>query len=284
MSSAKTLFGFHAIGVRIKTAPASILEIHIEPTRRDARMRQFVERIKEAGIRLIESDGMRLAKLCGSHGHQGVVARVVGHLRHLLDASAVKLTGVQEDLRDRAGEFELHAQRPHVDQGGLAQRSSQQRGVGMKRLEVTTDGQGLADPGSVVQLEHGQLAQRVQLQERRCFVGVTCSVHLLARNGQALFGQEDAHPSWMHAGGEVVKQHGEISLSKVPPWPRRRWISGRRPQGLHDARRHLLRQVFQGHERTRHPAQAQGRGPMHGTPRKQRIALAGRMGHDTRAV
>jgi hypothetical protein len=66
MSSAKTLFGFHAIGVRIKTAPASILEIHIEPTRRDARMRQFVERIKEAGIRLIESDGMRLAKLCGS--------------------------------------------------------------------------------------------------------------------------------------------------------------------------------------------------------------------------
>jgi len=76
MSSAKTLFGFHAIGVRIKTAPASILEIHIEPTRRDARMRQFVERIKEAGIRLIESDGMRLAKLCGSHGHQGVVARV----------------------------------------------------------------------------------------------------------------------------------------------------------------------------------------------------------------
>ena len=91
MSSAKTLFGFHAVGVRIKTAPASILEVHIDPTRRDARMRQFVERTKEAGIRLIESDGMRLAKLCGSHGHQGVVARVqaitqVRSLDELLEA------------------------------------------------------------------------------------------------------------------------------------------------------------------------------------------------------
>ena len=99
MSSAKTLFGFHAIGVRIKTAPASILEIHIEPTRRDARMRQFVERIKEAGIRLIESDGMRLAKLCGSHGHQGVVARVQALVQtHSLDELLERLEASQADL------------------------------------------------------------------------------------------------------------------------------------------------------------------------------------------
>jgi 23S rRNA (guanosine2251-2'-O)-methyltransferase len=99
MSSAKTLFGFHAIGVRIKTAPASILEIHIEPTRRDARMRQFVERIKEAGIRLIESDGMRLAKLCGSHGHQGVVARVQAIVQtHSLDELLEKLEASQADV------------------------------------------------------------------------------------------------------------------------------------------------------------------------------------------
>ena len=39
-------------------------------------MRQFVERAKEAGVRLIEADGLRLAKLAGSHGHQGVAARV----------------------------------------------------------------------------------------------------------------------------------------------------------------------------------------------------------------
>lgn len=76
MSSHKVLFGFHAVGVRLKTAPQSIIEIHFEPTRRDARMRQFIDRVKEAGVRLIESDGLRISKLAGSHGHQGVAARV----------------------------------------------------------------------------------------------------------------------------------------------------------------------------------------------------------------
>jgi 23S rRNA (guanosine2251-2'-O)-methyltransferase len=76
MSSPKVLFGFHAVGVRLKTAPQSIIEIYYEPTRRDARMRGFLEKAKEANARLIEADGLRLAKLAGSHGHQGVAARV----------------------------------------------------------------------------------------------------------------------------------------------------------------------------------------------------------------
>ena len=76
MSSPKVLFGFHAVGVRLKTAPQSIIEIYFEPTRRDQRMRQFLERAKEAGARLIEADGLRIAKLAGSQGHQGVAARV----------------------------------------------------------------------------------------------------------------------------------------------------------------------------------------------------------------
>ena len=74
MSSPKVLFGFHAVGVRLKTAPQSIIEIYVDATRRDARMRQFLARAQEAGARLIEADGMRLAKLAGSHGHQGVAA------------------------------------------------------------------------------------------------------------------------------------------------------------------------------------------------------------------
>lgn len=76
MSSPKVLFGFHAVGVRLKTAPQSIIEIYFEPTRRDQRMRQFLDRAKEAGVRLIEADGLRIAKLAGSQGHQGVAARV----------------------------------------------------------------------------------------------------------------------------------------------------------------------------------------------------------------
>jgi 23S rRNA (guanosine2251-2'-O)-methyltransferase len=76
MSSPKVLFGFHAVAVRLKMAPASIIEVYVDPTRRDARMRQFVDRCKEAQVRIIESDSLRIAKLAGSHGHQGVAARV----------------------------------------------------------------------------------------------------------------------------------------------------------------------------------------------------------------
>lgn len=76
MSSPKVIFGFHAVGVRIKTAPESVIEVLFDPTRRDARMKQFMSRAQEAGVRLIEADGPRIAKLAGSHGHQGVAARV----------------------------------------------------------------------------------------------------------------------------------------------------------------------------------------------------------------
>jgi 23S rRNA (guanosine2251-2'-O)-methyltransferase len=86
MSSSKVLFGFHAVGVRLKIAPDSVIEIFYESTRRDARMRQFLEKVAEQGVRLVESDGLRLSKLAGNHGHQGVAARVreVRHV-HSLD-------------------------------------------------------------------------------------------------------------------------------------------------------------------------------------------------------
>ncbi|MDM7457518.1 MAG: 23S rRNA (guanosine(2251)-2'-O)-methyltransferase RlmB [Tepidimonas sp.] len=75
-SEIKILFGFHAVGVRLKTAPSTVLEVYADPTRRDARMRQFLLRAQQAGVRIIEADGPRLAKLAGGAHHQGVVARV----------------------------------------------------------------------------------------------------------------------------------------------------------------------------------------------------------------
>jgi len=74
--SNRILFGFHAVTVRLKTAPATIVEIHVDASRRDQRMRAFVERAKEAGAKLIDSDDSRLASLSGTSRHQGVVARV----------------------------------------------------------------------------------------------------------------------------------------------------------------------------------------------------------------
>ncbi|MFM2066091.1 MAG: hypothetical protein RLZZ584_1000 [Pseudomonadota bacterium] len=74
-SPATVLFGFHAVTVRLKTAPATVREIHYDGARHDARMRQFLERAHLANARLVESDDTRLARLCGSSRHQGVVAR-----------------------------------------------------------------------------------------------------------------------------------------------------------------------------------------------------------------
>ena len=76
MSSPRVLFGFHAITVRMKTAPKSVIELHVEANRRDARMRSFVDRAREAGIKIVDSDNERLDKLAGTSRHQGVVARV----------------------------------------------------------------------------------------------------------------------------------------------------------------------------------------------------------------
>ena len=70
------LFGFHAIGVRLKVAPETVIELHVDATRRDARVRQLVERAREAGTRILDSDDPRLSRLAATPRHQGVVARV----------------------------------------------------------------------------------------------------------------------------------------------------------------------------------------------------------------
>ena len=54
------LFGFHAVGVRLKTAPRSVVEVHVDGSRRDQRMRQLVARAEAAEVRLVDSDDKRL--------------------------------------------------------------------------------------------------------------------------------------------------------------------------------------------------------------------------------
>ena len=93
--SNKILFGFHAVTVRLKTAPKSVSEIHFDASRRDQRMRQFLERAREAGVRLIDSDDDRLQKFCGSSRHQGVAARVeAAAMSHSLDDTLDAVDGV----------------------------------------------------------------------------------------------------------------------------------------------------------------------------------------------
>ena len=91
MTARSILFGFHVVGVRLKTAPQSVHEVHVDATRRDARMRQLVERAQAAGVKVVDSDDARLTQLVGNARHQGVAARVdalpqVHSLDDLMDA------------------------------------------------------------------------------------------------------------------------------------------------------------------------------------------------------
>jgi 23S rRNA (guanosine2251-2'-O)-methyltransferase len=83
----KILFGFHAIGVRLKTHPKSVLEVRVDRERRDPRVRSFLAKVQEAGVTIVETDLAELDRLVGSQQrHQGVVARVAPLPRsHSLD-------------------------------------------------------------------------------------------------------------------------------------------------------------------------------------------------------
>jgi 23S rRNA (guanosine2251-2'-O)-methyltransferase len=94
MSQRRILFGFHAVGVRLKVAPDSIAELLADPKRRDGRMRQFLARAQAADVPIQEADAARLTQLAGGPGHQGVVARVTA-----LPAQPT-LVELLEDLED----------------------------------------------------------------------------------------------------------------------------------------------------------------------------------------
>jgi hypothetical protein len=143
-------------------------------------------------------------------------ARAGGNFRHLGNAVPVELAAVQKDLRDGARQLVLHAQGPHVDVRPLAWRAAHQGRLGVDRVEVATDREGLADRASVVEFEHGKLAERVERPEGWRGIRASHGIHLPALDDDALFGKKDANPARMHAGGEIVQDHGVNSLGWMP--------------------------------------------------------------------
>lgn len=68
------LAGFHAVNARLRHAPDSIELLYVDSERRDARMKQLLERAEEARVRIVAVDARRLHGLAGDAPHQGVVA------------------------------------------------------------------------------------------------------------------------------------------------------------------------------------------------------------------
>jgi 23S rRNA (guanosine2251-2'-O)-methyltransferase len=70
----RVLAGFHAVGARLRHAPASIETIYVDERRRDGRMVDLQQRAKSLGVRVALIDAERLRGLAGEAPHQGVVA------------------------------------------------------------------------------------------------------------------------------------------------------------------------------------------------------------------
>jgi len=72
----RVVFGFHAILSRLRAEPASVLEIFLDETRHDARIRDLVSIAERSHVQLHRVPTKRLDGFYGGGRHQGVVARV----------------------------------------------------------------------------------------------------------------------------------------------------------------------------------------------------------------
>ena len=70
------IFGFHAVGARLRTRPESVRELFVDSKRDDKRMQALQETAKTKNLRVMTVDGKRLDGMCGTNRHQGVVAMV----------------------------------------------------------------------------------------------------------------------------------------------------------------------------------------------------------------
>lgn len=74
---ARPVCGFHAATARLKHAPETIVTLYVAAQRRDARMRDLLERAANAGVKVVAVDDRRLDGMAGGAAHQGVVALCV---------------------------------------------------------------------------------------------------------------------------------------------------------------------------------------------------------------
>jgi 23S rRNA (guanosine2251-2'-O)-methyltransferase len=76
VSATRVVYGFHAVVSLLRQRAASVHEIYVDSSRKDARSNDLVKLAGERGVRVIAVDTPRLAGLTGNARHQGVAARV----------------------------------------------------------------------------------------------------------------------------------------------------------------------------------------------------------------
>lgn len=76
MSQTRLIYGFHAVGGRLRQNADSVVELYLSSQRQDARARDLLKLAELSGTRVLLVDAPRLDGLAGGGRHQGVVARV----------------------------------------------------------------------------------------------------------------------------------------------------------------------------------------------------------------
>ena len=76
MANTRFIYGFHAIGSRLKQRARSVHEVYVDAARRDPRVRDLIRLAESFQVRVVEIDATRLNGMAGAGRHQGVAAKV----------------------------------------------------------------------------------------------------------------------------------------------------------------------------------------------------------------
>ena len=74
--STRFIYGFHAVAGRIKQRAASVAEVYLDPSRKDARARDLAKLAEAHQVRVVQVESARLDGMAGGGRHQGVAAKV----------------------------------------------------------------------------------------------------------------------------------------------------------------------------------------------------------------
>lgn len=96
MSMSRIVFGFHAVSSRIRQNPASVQEVCVDKTRKDARMQDLLQLAEQKNVRVMQLERERLDGLAAHGRHQGVLARVADTPLPYQDVHDILESGLSE--------------------------------------------------------------------------------------------------------------------------------------------------------------------------------------------
>lgn len=79
----RLIHGFHAVTAKLRHQPDGMVEIYVDATRHDGRMRDLLRNAEHYGVKVLATDGKRLDGMAPNARHQGVLALVDANSRFI---------------------------------------------------------------------------------------------------------------------------------------------------------------------------------------------------------